>query len=309
MNQSIQKKYLLFICIATTLLSNNLFATEPDFFIEFEFSHGIPSIIQIKKRLETIQSDYQTIEAYETEHFGNMLVIDGVVMLTQKDNFAYHEMIVHVPMNAHPQPKKVLIVGGGDGGTLKEVLRYSSVEEVVLCEIDPQVINISKKYFPEFSAGFDDPRLNLVIGDAAQYIKTKKNYFDIICVDSTDPIGPGQALFTKEFYHRIAQALTSDGIAVTQSESMFYSPGFIASLQEQNQQLFGHVAYYYTLVPTYPSGTIGFSFCSKKYNPFEQLDSKKIKQLGDLNYYSEAIHRASFQLPEFLHKRLNKKNN
>lgn len=247
-----------------------------------------------------MKSEFQQIEVYETKHFGKMLVIDDVVMLTQYDNFAYHEMIVHVPMNAHPNPQRVLIVGGGDGGTLKEVLKYASVQEVVLCEIDPKVIEVSKKHFPEFSKSFNDSRVTIVMSDAAKYIQEKTNYFDIICVDSTDPIGPGEALFTRAFYQHLKDALTHDGIAVTQSESLFYSTDLIVALNKQNKELFPFVSYYYTLVPTYPSGTIGFSFCSKKCNPFENLDKHRIKQLGSLQYYNAAIHRASFILPEFV---------
>lgn len=290
--------------LSVIFIMSNLFGMQDNFFIEFEFSRGIPTIVHIKNKLESYTSEYQTIEIYETVHFGTMMVIDGSVMLTQADNFAYHEMIVHVPMNAHPNPKRVLIVGGGDGGTVKEVLRYASVQEVVLCEIDEAVIALSKKYFPEFAPVFDDPRLTIVMQDAAEYIKTEQNSFDVICVDSIDPVGPGQVLFATQFYADMARALTADGIAVTQSESMFYSPDLIETLQQQNKDLFACVDYYYTLVPTYPSGTIGFSFCSKRYTPFEAVNDERIMSLGDVRYYNKAIHYASFCLPQFLKARL-----
>jgi len=297
------KKVLLGVAVLGCSLYgiNNYTTKGKNFFIEFEYSQGIPSIVQIKGKIEDITSPYQHIQVYETEHFGNMLVIDDIIMLTQRDNFTYHEMIVHVPMNAHPNPKKVLIVGGGDGGTLNEVFRYSLVEEVVMCEIDKEVINISKKYFPEFKAGFDDSRLTVIAQDAAEYIKTKNKYFDVIIVDSTDPIGSGESLFTEVFYKNVHDALKDDGITVTQSETLFYSPEFIVDIQKQNKKLFKHSAYYFTMVPTYPSGMIGFSFCSKKYDPFELVDGKKIASFADdLKYYNAAIHRASFQLPNFL---------
>ncbi len=271
-----------------------------DFFVEWPSHNGLPTMIKIKKQLDSCVSKFQKIEMYETTDFGTMMVIDDIIMLTQRDNFAYHEMIAHVPMIVHPSPKKVLIVGGGDGGTLTEILKHSCVEEVVLCEIDQVVIDLSKKYLPEFCAAFDDSRVTIVVEDAAVYIKSKKNYFDVICVDSTDPFGPGEVIFQEAFYRDIAQALTHDGIAVTQSESMFLYEDLIARLYKQNNKLFQYAAYYYTIVPSYPSGTIGFSFCSKKYTAFENIDADRIAKLGHLRYYNEALHTASFQLPQFL---------
>ena len=275
-----------------------------DFFVEWPSHNGLPTMIKIKKQLDSYTSKFQKIEMYETTDFGTMMVIDDIIMLTQRDNFAYHEMIAHVPMIAHLAPKKVLIVGGGDGGTLTEILKHPGVEEVVLCEIDQVVIDLSKKYLPEFYAAFDDSRVTIVVEDAALYIQSKKNYFDVICVDSTDPFGPGEVIFQEAFYRDIAQALTADGIAVTQSESMFLYEDLIARLYKQNNKLFQYAAYYYTIVPSYPSGTIGFSFCSKKYSALENIDSKRIAKLGHLRYYNEAIHKASFQLPQFLKDRL-----
>ncbi len=294
--------YLLVFFLFTPLLTlaNN------SFFMEFDYDDDDPSqIIKIKNILEVCKSNYQTISIYETEHFGKMMVIDGFVMLTQHDNFSYHEMLVHVPMHAHPNPEKVLIVGGGDGGTLKEVLKHKTVKEVVLCELDEQVIAVSQKHFPEFKAGFYDPRVKIVIDDAAQYIKTKKDYFDVVCIDSTDPIGPATVLFEQEFFQDIKEALHEDGIAAAQMESMFYYADLVPNVQQFTKKLFKHVLYYYTLVPTYPSGTIGFLFFSKHYGPFECLDAKKIGIEG-LHYYNNAIHRASFQLPQFFKDKLAK---
>ncbi len=274
--------------------------------MEFDCDDDDPSrMFKIKNTLEIRKSDYQTISVYETEFFGKMLVTDGFVMLTQYDNFAYHEMLVHVPMHAHPNPEKVLIVGGGDGGTLKEVLKHQSVKEVVLCELDEQVIAVAKKYFPEFKSGFSDSRTEVIIDDAAHYIKTKKDYFDVICIDSTGPLGPATVLFEREFFQDIKQALHEDGIAVAQMESMFYYANLVRNVQQFTNQLFKHVSYYYTLVPTYTTGTIGFLFFSKHYDPFEYLNIKNVGIEG-LHYYNNAIHRASFQLPQFFKDKLTK---
>jgi len=296
----LQHGYLLIFFLSTSLLT----LTNDSCFMEFDHRDNEPlEMFKIKETLEVRKSGYQTISVYETEYFGKMLVIDGSVMLTQYDNFAYHEMIVHVPMNAHPNPEKILIVGGGDGGTLKEVLKHRSVKEVVLCEIDEQVIAISKKHFPEFRSGFSDSRMQVMIDDAAHYIKGKKDYFDVICVDSPDPLGIATVLFEREFFQDVEQALHEDGIAVAQMESMFYSVDLISNVQQFTKPLFKRVLYYYTLVPTYPSGTIGFLFFSKKYDPFECFNSKKI-EIDDLHYYNGAVHSTSFQLPQFFKDKL-----
>ncbi len=267
---------------------------------------GMWTTIAVKRLLASEKSDYQKVEVYDTIPFGRMLTLDGIIMLTQYDNFAYHEMIAHLPLNAHPNPERVLIIGGGDGGTLKEVLKHDTVKEVVLCEIDKVVVDLSRKYFPEFSASFDDPRVTVVIGDGAEYIKSKEKYFDVVCVDSTDFFGPAEVLFRKEFYQGLQRALTDEGIAVTQSESMYYDKDFVIKLQKQNQQVFPVSAYYFTLVPTYPSGTIGFSYCSNKFGPTDNLDPERVARINGLNYYNAAIHQASFALPQFAKKAFGK---
>ena len=269
--------------------------------------NGVRQTIPVKAMLYSQKTEFQKIDVYETASYGNMLVIDGIVMLTQFDNFAYHEMMVHVPMQAHPNPERVLVIGGGDGGTITEILKYDSVKEVVLCEIDAEVIRVCKKYFPEFAASFSDPRLTVVAADGAQYIKRKPGYFDIICVDSTDEFGPAEVLFQKPFYQALKNALTKDGIAVTQSESIYYDTELVAQLYKQNKKLFPYASYYYTLIPTYPSGTIGFSFCSKKYDPFQLLDTAKIASIPDLKYYNADMHKAAFRLPQFVKKAIDKK--
>jgi spermidine synthase len=265
---------------------------------EYATFKGVSTRVAIKEKLVSHQSQYQKIEVYDTVSFGNMLVNDGIIMLTDFDNYAYHEMITHVPLITHPDPKRVLIVGGGDCGTLKEVLKHSSVQEVVLCEIDEDVITISQKYFPELTTGLSDQRTQVIVQDGVAYIKSKKNYFDVIIVDSTDFFGIADGLYRQDFYRDMYEALTEDGIAVTQSESMYYDKDFIAQLYKQNKQVFPYVSYYYSLVPTYPSGSIGFSFCSKKFTPFDIINAERIEQLGELKYYNKEIHTASFQLPQ-----------
>lgn len=292
--------------IGSTYCSDNNNVEYPSIWFteNFEVEKGRNLKVGIKDVLEVKQSRFQKIEMFETVSLGKMLVLDGVIQLTEFDTFAYHEMITHVPMNAHPTPKKVLVVGGGDGGVIKEVCKYTSVEEIVMCEIDEDVVNISKKYFPQFASAFKDERVELIIDDAAKYIAAKENYFDVIIVDSSDPVGPASTLFNTQFYKNMKKALTKEGIAVTQSESMYFHLDFIEELYKQNKEIYEYVSYYYTLVPTYPSGTIGFSYCSKKYDPITNLNEDRIKDLGSLEYYNLDIHKAAFILPGFTKKQL-----
>ena len=254
--------------------------------------------IKVKKVLESYKSKFQKIDVYETECFGKMFLLDDIIMLTEFDEFAYHEMIAHVPLSVHPNPKKVLIIGGGDGGTAREVLKHP-VEEVHLCEMDEEVINVSKKHFPNLASNLDNSKVKIFYEDGSKFLKEKKKEYDVIIVDSTDPIGIGKTLFKKEFYKDLYESLTDEGIVVTQSESMFYHQDIIKELFENNKQIFPILKYYFTNIPTYPSGTIGFSFCSKKYDPIKDMEDKKIE---GLKYYNPEIHKAAFVLPNFMKK-------
>jgi spermidine synthase len=252
--------------------------------------------IRVKEEIERVRSRYQEIVFYETECFGKMMLIDGVIMLTEFDEFGYHEMIAHVPLHTHPKPEKVLVIGGGDGGTVREVLKHD-VGEVVLCDIDEEVVRLSKKHIPGIASSLSDPRVKVVHRDGVEFIKEIESHMDLIIIDSTDPEGPGERLFKKPFYKDIYRALETDGIAVAQSESMFYDRILIKNLFTFHSKIFPITKYFYTLVPTYPSGTIGFSFCSKKYHPCKDVRPCNI---DGLRFYTTAIHKASFVLPAFM---------
>jgi len=262
-----------------------------------EIKKGRVIKIQYKELLESFQSKFQKIDIYETVPYGKMLVHDEVIMLTEFDEAHYHEMITHVPLNVYPDPQRVLIIGGGDGGTLREVLKHKEVKTAHLCEIDDHVIRLSKKHFPSLSSSFNDSRVEVFTEDGAEFIKQRKNFYNIIIVDSSDPIGPAEVLFQEQFYKDIFQSLTQDGIVVTQSESFLYHMDIIKKLVTFNKKIFPHYSYYYTLVPTYPSGLIGFSFCSKKYHPLKNFKPEKVETLENLKYYTQEIHRAAFILP------------
>ena len=259
--------------------------------------------IKIDKQLHSEQTEFQRIDIFESKEFGRMMVLDGYVMLTEKDEFIYHEMIVHVPMVVHPNPKRVLIIGGGDGGTARELLRYKNVESVDLVEIDERVVDISRKYLPQTACSFDDERLHCYFEDGLKFIRHCNNEYDLIIVDSTDPFGPGEGLFTKEFYGNCYKALKEDGIMVNQHESPFYDEDAFA-MQRAHQRIvksFPIRRVYQAHIPTYPSGHWLFGFASKKYHPVLDFDAKRWNALGlKTRYYNANLHNASFALPNYV---------
>lgn len=262
-----------------------------------------PSLsIKVEESLEDFQSDFQHVEILQAAFVGKVMLLDGIIMLTEFDEFTYHEMIAHPALHTHPDPQSVLVIGGGDGGTLREALKHPSVRTAHLCEIDPAVCEMARKHFPRLASGFDDPRTALYYEDAAQFIKSRPETYDVILIDSSDPIGPAEVLFQEAFYRDVASALKPGGIAISQSESMFYDVQIISRLFEFNRQIFPVLHYYYTMTPTYPSGTIGFSFCSKGPDPLG--DAVRSPVADDLRYYSRDMHRAAFTLPPFLAQKL-----
>jgi len=266
---------------------------------KLEIKNGRALKVRITKSLEKIKSEFQEIEVVESESFGKILLIDGVIMLTEADEFCYHEMIAHVPLCVHTKAQKVLVIGGGDGGTVREIIKHGSVNEVDVCEIDEKVIEISKRHFPYLANSFNDPKVKIFCEDGNKFIKAHKDEYDIIIVDSSDPIGPAEVLFRREFYEAMSQALKDDGIVITQAESFFYHQKIIKSLFSFIKDIYPISEYYYTLVPTYPSGMIGFTFCSKKYHPINDFNETEALKLKDLRYYNKDIHRAAFNLPTF----------
>jgi spermidine synthase len=266
---------------------------------QLEVSQGRIFKVKCTELIESVRSAFQKIDVYETVSFGKMLVHDDVIMVTEKDEAHYHEMIVHVALNTHPRPERVLVIGGGDGGTMREVLRHPEVRQAHLCEIDPEVVRVCRKHFPALACSFDDPRAELFFADGAEFIRTHKAFYDVIIVDSSDPVGPAEVLFRKEFYQEMFHALRPDGVAVTQSESFQYHAPVIAKVAAFSREIFPVYRYFYAMVPTYPSGLIGFSFCSKKYDPLVDFIEPRAEALKGLSYYNPGIHHASFVLPEF----------
>ncbi len=260
---------------------------------------GMALSIEIEKTLYSKKSRFQQIDIYQTKTQGRMLVLDGIIQLTEKDEFAYQEMLTHVAMFAHPNPKKVLVVGGGDGGILREVAKHHEVRSIDFCEIDEAVIHASKEHLPFMACGFDDKRVNMLICDGNDYVRKHKNKYDVIIVDSSDPVGPSKALFEKPFYTNLKNALRPNGIIASQGESFFMHKKYVTELMEIAASLFPICAYSYMLVPSYPGGNIGTCLASngsQLKKPARKMTHGIQKQL---KYYTPEIHEASFVLPHF----------
>lgn len=255
---------------------------------------------KITQTLHTEKTEYQDLAVIDTVQYGRMLVLDGMVMTTEVDEFVYHEMISHVPLNTHPGPERVLVVGGGDGGAIREILKHPSVKEAVLAEIDPRVVEVSQKYLPSIAGSLKDPRVTLAIGDGIAHVSQNKNRYDVILVDSTEPIGPAVGLFSRRFYQDLYEALTPEGIMVAQSESPFINPDVIQMIHTNLTGIFP-LKYLYTVsIPTYPSGLWSFTIASKKWDPL-RVDPEKIRQNRfTTKYYTPEVHFGSFQLPKFV---------
>lgn len=267
--------------------------------------------IKVKDVLVHGKSPFQEIFAFSSETYGNVLVLDGIIQATERDEFAYQEMITHVPMFAcKKEPKKVLIIGGGDGGVLREVAKHSSVEVIHMCEIDQQVCEVGKKFFTNtLSCSFNDPRCKLFYEDAAAYLLREgkgMNYDAIIC-DSSDPVGPNASLFTKEFYQSMYDSLSEDGIICNQGECQWLTVDFIHEVMDRVNAVFPAVQYCYTTIPSYPSGQIGLLVSSKDPNHDASVPVRPVPDNMEFKYYSAAMHSASYVLPAFAAKILTRR--
>lgn len=252
---------------------------------------------QVKETLCTKMTAFQELAILDTLQFGKMLVLDGMVQTTVEDEFIYHEMITHVPLATHPNPQKVLVIGGGDGGTIKQIIKHREVSRAVLVEIDEEVVTTCREHLPEISGGsLDDPRVEVIFTDGLEFVKTNKSEFDVILVDSTEPVGPAVGLFTQEFYQNIYDALKPEGIMVAQTESPFYNRDLIRSVTHRIKKVFPLAHMYLASIPTYPSGLWSFTLGSKVHDPLKVQEFKRL----DTRYYSPEIHRSSFVLPGFV---------
>lgn len=276
-----------------------------DLWVEEKFEDFLGLRLKVEKVLFSGKSEFQTVDVVETKGHGKMLLNDGLIMVTERDEFAYHDMISHVPLFVHPSPKNVLVIGGGDGGTAREVIRHSSVEKCVMVEIDSMVVDACKAHIPQTSCALDDAKIELIIGDGVQYVKDTKMKFDVIIVDSTDPIGPATPLFGSEFYQDVYNCLTDNGIVVSQGESSWYAMDIQKSLLDVLNGEFPNTYLYSFSNLTYPGGLWSFTFASKELDPIKDFDMSRVEQSElEFSYYNKELHTACFALPNFVRKGL-----
>ncbi len=260
---------------------------------------------KIKNVLFSEQSEFQKVEVVDTVAYGKMLVIDGCVMITDVDEFVYHELISHVPACLHKDPKKIVVIGGGDGGTVRELIKHEEVESVTLCEIDQMVIDTSKQFFPDVACALDHPKVTVRVGDGIDYVKSLNDEVDIIIVDSTDPIGPGEGLFTGAFYQSVRRALKSDGVMVAQSESPWYGKDMLGRIQNNIRRGFKNIYPYIGHVPTYPRGMWSWTLASNHEIDPNLFDRDRFRRVsGSLSYLSEGGFGYAFSLPPFFKNKI-----
>jgi spermidine synthase len=264
--------------------------------------------LKVREELFNEQSDFQHVAILDTYEFGRVLALDGCLMVTEKDEFIYHDMIVHVPMATNLDIKKVLVIGAGDGGTIRELTRYQGIEHIDMVEIDPMVVESCKEYLPQTACRLEDPRVHIYYEDGLKFVRRKTNEYDLILVDSTDPFGPGEGLFTKEFYGNCYNALNEKGILVNQHESTYYD-SYVEAMKRAHQRIketFPIAKVYQAHIPTYPSGYWLFGYASKHFDPLKDLREEEWNALGfKTKYYNTKLHIGAFALPNNVKEQLN----
>lgn len=259
--------------------------------------------IRMERQLFSAQSEFQRIDVLESKEFGKILVTDGDLFLTEMDEFIYHEMITHVPMAVHPKVDKVLVIGGGDGGVVRELTKYDSILHIDVVEVDPLLVEVCRKYFPQMACSLNDTRVQIYHEDGLRFVRSQSDEYDLIIIDSPNPFGPGEGLFTKEFYGNCFNALHTDGIMINQHESPFYKDEafFCQRMHKRIIESFPISRIYQAHIPSYPSGHWLFGFASKKYHPLDDLDGVnwKLKEIVT-RYYLPRLHKGVFALPAYV---------
>ena len=268
-----------------------------------EHTDNVKLAIRVDYQVFSAQSEIQRIDVLESKEFGKILVVDGDLMLTEKDEFIYHEMISHVPMAVHPQVEKILVIGGGDGGVVRELAKYDTVEQIDVVEADPLLVEVCRKYFPQMACSLNDPRVHIYHEDGLRFIRSKSDAYDLIIIDSPNPFGAGEGLFTKEFYGNCFNALHEDGIMINQHESPFYKEEAF-QCQRMHKRIiesFPISRIYQAHIPSYPSGHWLFGFASKRYHPIHDMDGIQWKLRGiQTKYYLPRLHEGVFALPAYV---------
>ena len=274
-----------------------------DFWFSEFHTDNVKMSIRVEKQLFSGESDFQRIDVFESEEFGRFLTSDGSVIFSEKDEFTYDEMIVHVPMAVHPNVRKVLVIGGGDGGVARELSYYDEIETIDVVEPDEMYVNVCREFFPDNARGLDDPRVKLHYRDGLRFLRGKQDEYDLIINDSTDPLGHTAGLFTKEFYGSCYKALHEDGIMVYQHGSPFFDEDeeTCRAMHRKAFRSFPISRVYQAHIPTCPSGYWLFGFASKKYHPLRDLDAKRWRERNIKTwYYTTNLHAGAFMLPKYV---------
>jgi spermidine synthase len=268
--------------------------------------------LEIESTLLDEKSQYQHVQVYKSKTWGNVLVLDGVIQLTDRDESSYQEMIAHLPLYSHPNPEHVLVIGGGDGGVIREIVKHTGVKTITICEIDQVVIDAGKKFFPSVASAWDDKRVTLHCGDGAVFMKQpeQESKYDVIITDSSDPVGPAQSLFESPFYQAMNKALRPGGKICTQAESLWINLDLIHKLVKDALDIYANAEYATTQTPTYPAGQIGFLLCSKAGGKRGTNScAKPVRTIAKdeeekYKYYTSQLHEASFVLPAFVERKI-----
>lgn len=268
-----------------------------------EHTDNVKLAIRVDYQVFSAQSEIQRIDVLESKEFGKILVVDGDLMLTEKDEFIYHEMISHVPMAVHPQVERILVIGGGDGGVVRELAKYDTVEQIDVVEADPLLVEVCRKYFPQMACSLNDPRVHIYHEDGLRFIRSKSDAYDLIIIDSPNSFGAGEGLFTKEFYGNCFNALHEEGIMINQHESPFYKEEAFQCqrMHKRIVESFPISRIYQAHIPSYPSGHWLFGFASKRYHPIHDMDGIQWKLRGiQTKYYLPRLHEGVFALPAYV---------
>ncbi|MEE9239890.1 MAG: polyamine aminopropyltransferase [bacterium] len=268
-------------------------------FTEFH-SPGAGFTVQVKKTLFSGESPFQDVAVFDTEDYGHMLVLDGAVQTTERDEFIYHEMLVHVPLCAHPAPRRILVVGGGDGGCVREALRHPAVEQVTLVEIDRMVVDCCRKFLPSLAAGLDDPRVEVRIEDGVKFVKRRRRAFDVIIVDSTDPVNMSSPLTRAAFFRAAKEALAPRGLYACQSQGPVFEARGMRRIARTIRKVFPNVSHYLANVPTYPGGVWSFALAGKSGRSTAAIPPRPLPKGVRTRYYTPDLHRAAFHLPRYV---------
>jgi spermidine synthase len=280
----------------------------PFWFREPRTPQGCTLELKATRIVHSERSEHQAIVIFETEDHGRVFTLDGLVMVTERDEYMYHEMLVHVPMLTHPEPRSVLVIGGGDGGSIREVVRHASVEKAVLVEIDRAVVDAARRFLPFTSSGLDDPRVEISIGEGHAHVKDNPGAYDVVIIDSTDPTyGAGGLLFTAEFYKDCRLALRQGGVLSAETENPFYDPGWVQMAWRRMRRAFDDVRLYLGYVPVYPGALWTYGLATTGPDPqgdFRATDAARLSR--DLRYYNPDVHASAFALPNFVKEVLEK---